>query len=529
MELAKIMTVLSQKFPITQLSMPDSVNIQNIYLLERNLEPLETDVLYVGDFSHLDSETAVPERTPLLLCGEVPQEFILNHQCLAFFPENKLFSLFNFVKDFFMEETALVARLTQFAMAAPRENYLQDIVNEASRVIGNPIILTDISYNIMALSEGYPIEDSPFENCIVEGQFTEDWLLFALESDKVEAERKQSGEYVGYPNNEPYFSSCLKRKHPVLCCKLYANNKNLGYLISHSINTPFTDRHISQLSIISSVVASNIEGRFGLKNIGSIQEKLLADILEATSLKEIESLYYKFSYLAKNQLSGKMCAVVFKPENGTHQNVIPYMRLRLKALLPQAFVTYSNNHLVLTVPVNNDAPLLSATDMEALNELADKDGLRAGISNPFSDVRQLPQAVAQAIRALEYEPRYRSHRNLSWYCDNTFYEMLAVCQNELLLSNLTHPILGLLSDYDKTHGTNLYNTLYVYLCNNKNIKHCTALLHLSRSSLYYRLNRIKELTGSDIDEPEIAFDLMCSFKVEEYAQSNMIAGSGKNG
>lgn len=521
MELAKIMNALAQRFPITQLAMQNLAHIQNIYLLERSMESFGSNVLYIGDFANLPPEVTVPENTPLLLCGDVPQEFILGHQCVAFFPADELFPLFNFAKDFFMEETALVARLAQFATAANRENDLQDMVDEASRIIGNPLILMDISYNIMALSDGYPIEGSPFENCIVEGQFTEEWLMFALESDKVEADRKQNGEYVGHPNNEPYFSSCLKREHPVLCCKLYANNKNLGYLISHSSNAPFTDRHISQLSVISSVVASTIEGRFGLKNIGTVQEKLLADILEATSPKEVESLYYKFSYLAKGQVPAKMCAMVFKPENDTRQNVIPYMRLRLKAILPKAFVVYFNHHLVLVAPVGVDAPTLSRDDMEAVDKFAGLNEIHAGVSNPLSDIRQLPQAVSQAIRALAYEPRYSSHPHLSWYCDNAFFEMLTACQNDFLLSNMTHPILGLLADYDRAHNTDLYNTLYIYLCNNKNIHRCTGLLHLSRSSLYYRLNRIKELTGVDVDDPEVAFDLMCSFKAEEFARSGM--------
>ncbi|MEC4176893.1 helix-turn-helix domain-containing protein [Adlercreutzia sp. R7] len=521
MELAKIMSALEQKFPVTQLSTAGAANIRNIYLLDRELDSFEPDVLYVGDFDQISPGAEVPPQTPLLLCGTVPREFTLSHGCLAFFPEDRLFALFNFAKDFLAEETMLVAQLSQYVVAAGRENDLQVIVDEASRIIGNPLILMDISYNIMALSEGYPIEGSPFENSIVDGQFTDEWLLFALEADKVEAERKQRGEYVGYPDNEPYFSSCLRREHPVLCCKLYANNKNLGYLISHSCNTPFTDRHTAQLAVISNVVASTIEGRFGLKNMGSAQEKLLADILEAESPKEIEGLFYKFSYLAAGQIPDKMCAVVLDPDGDARQNIVPYLRLRLKALLPQALVAYSGHHLVAVIPINAEAPTLSPADTTALEELAVQDGVRAGISNPCTDIRQLPQAVLQATRALEYGSRYEKFSHLSWYCDNVFFEMLTACQNKLPLSNMTHPVLELLSDYDQAHGTDLHHTLQVYLLNNKNIYRCTDLLHLSRSSLYYRLNRIKELTGADIDDSDMAFDLLCSFKTEEFARRNV--------
>jgi purine catabolism regulator len=67
------------------------------------------------------------------------------------------------------------------------------------------------------------------------------------------------------------------------------------------------------------------------------------------------------------------------------------------------------------------------------------------------------------------------------------------------------PFRGLvlpLADYDLKRGSDLVKTLTVYFDTGTNASETADRLFLHRNSLLYRLERIQELTGLDLKEPE---------------------------
>ncbi|MGH2449365.1 MAG: PucR family transcriptional regulator [Chloroflexota bacterium] len=60
-------------------------------------------------------------------------------------------------------------------------------------------------------------------------------------------------------------------------------------------------------------------------------------------------------------------------------------------------------------------------------------------------------------------------------------------------------VLGPLQRYDRTHGGDLVNTLRVYLEEGCNASRAASTLYLHRSGLLYRLRRIEELLGMNLN------------------------------
>lgn len=54
--------------------------------------------------------------------------------------------------------------------------------------------------------------------------------------------------------------------------------------------------------------------------------------------------------------------------------------------------------------------------------------------------------------------------------------------------------------YDERHGGDLVRTLASYLAHGGNASRCAQDLYLHRSGLLYRLGRIEDLLGVDLDE-----------------------------
>ncbi len=72
------------------------------------------------------------------------------------------------------------------------------------------------------------------------------------------------------------------------------------------------------------------------------------------------------------------------------------------------------------------------------------------------------------------------------------------------------PFAGLvqpLEDYDRERGSDLARTLAVYFDAGENASEAAERLFLHRNSLLYRLERIQNLTGLDLKDPEVRLAL----------------------
>jgi DNA-binding PucR family transcriptional regulator len=67
--------------------------------------------------------------------------------------------------------------------------------------------------------------------------------------------------------------------------------------------------------------------------------------------------------------------------------------------------------------------------------------------------------------------------------------------------------LGALAEYDERKNTELVKTLTQYLQHGGGYEATSRALSVHRSTLKYRLQRIRELTGFDLGDPETHFNL----------------------
>ena len=66
--------------------------------------------------------------------------------------------------------------------------------------------------------------------------------------------------------------------------------------------------------------------------------------------------------------------------------------------------------------------------------------------------------------------------------------------------------LGPLIDYDSVHGTPLVLTLSEYLDRGGNYEASAQALSVYRSTLKYRLRRIRQVSGYDLSLPDVQFN-----------------------
>jgi purine catabolism regulator len=144
-------------------------------------------------------------------------------------------------------------------------------------------------------------------------------------------------------------------------------------------------------------------------------------------------------------------------------------------------------------------------------------GSQAGVSRPAS-VSQLPQAQDEARAAHRLGPSSNTRR-VHFYDDLVLYRLLSPLGTGPTLANFVEGELKPLIEYDEAHNGELLQTLNEYLRSNGNKILTARALQLQRRSVYYRLERIEELLGTSVDDPELRVRLYVALRAREMLMS----------
>ena len=93
------------------------------------------------------------------------------------------------------------------------------------------------------------------------------------------------------------------------------------------------------------------------------------------------------------------------------------------------------------------------------------------------------------------------------------YRMLSSVTDPAGIEAFMNDQLGTLLDYDKRHRSDLLGTLAQYFDSGCNIDQAAAVLSIHRSTLKYRLKRIRELLGQDLNDGSTRLDLHLATRV----------------
>ena len=192
------------------------------------------------------------------------------------------------------------------------------------------------------------------------------------------------------------------------------------------------------------------------------------------------------------------------------------LRDDLYFIFPKSHVVfYGNQMVVLCVDQEKTAGFKIDTH---LNNFLLKHHLKIGISYFFQEIEEFQQYYFQAGAALRIGAK-RNPKQLSFhYEDFKFYHLLE-CVGKPGIQNLRDFIHGgliMLKDYDRKHQSELCLTLKIFIDYGCNYKESCQILHIHRNTLSYRIDRIRVLSGLELNSQKTLFDLAYSFRILEY-------------
>lgn len=190
---------------------------------------------------------------------------------------------------------------------------------------------------------------------------------------------------------------------------------------------------------------------------------------------------------------------------------------------PKIQTAMSDDHLVIFTPVTSEPAQQYWQNLYRYTCRIIEDNEYAidfvqgigGIANAPTDYFNKYQQAVEASHVLINNP---STRPYAFFDDLGAYTIL----NELRESPSAHVFaqnyLKELYELSNNQQMDLFNTLKVYLQNNGSMKQTAEDLYLHRSTLNYRLDKIRDIMKVDIDDANERFNIMLSFKLLDLSE-----------
>lgn len=137
-----------------------------------------------------------------------------------------------------------------------------------------------------------------------------------------------------------------------------------------------------------------------------------------------------------------------------------------------------------------------------------------GVSMPFSGWDELDVQFIQAEAAIRY---CKGANPVSLCADHVWTYLTEQLEQIANVSQLYHPAVIALAEYDQKKGSQLLYTLYAYLANERSLSVTAEKLFVHRNTLLHRLSRIRDVVPLDLDNMDMREHIMLSYRMLESA------------
>lgn len=510
MELTTILTKLEAYSPKAILQVNEPTYIETHRRLTASQSFLYPQCLYVGKASDLPDHLDSADVNNIIVIADVkiPASYMKdqNLNLISVAPTFSTLEILDDLADIMIDEAKLIADMRRLIDALYSNNGIKYMVEVAAELFGNPILVNDVTYKILAMSE--------------KKDFTDDTLAAAKDLGYVHEVN------FSYMKKDRVFEQIRKRDYPVLSTSTKDNvnwlfrsikihNLEIGHVAVVETNHPFRKIDYELLDRFSKLIAIEMEkSDFYKSNKGIMFNYLLSDLLSG-KMQNTKSFQQRLNYLNWKMYNYFQVLVVFDHDEINFDTRVHHIGEEIRSIIPDCRWTVHQKNIVILLNRTTE-DILSAKEKEVLKNFLTVNNLSVGASNYYSSIFETRKHYLQALRALELGLYTSKTKGYFLYDDYIFAYIANVLSKRNNLMDFIHPAVKFLYQYDQQNDAQLLETLDQYLLFVNNPVKAAQSLHIHRNTLLYRINRIKELTKIDLDNGDERLKLQSSLKFLNY-------------
>ncbi len=483
----------------------------------------ESGILYVAENSAPALESPRASLNLLFFLEELPYMDELR----ARFPQANLIlikktesisrdALYDVISDIFLADNRFIARVNRLSQISGSGRGLQALIDEAALLLESPIIIIDTSYRLIAMSDSIQAED---EHQLAEqrriGMLTENNLLRMRRDNIFERIRRQPDRmlYGIAPDAHHWWMNML----------VYVNGIEAAEMGIMENRRKFTDYDFELMQHLRSLISAEMrQGHSFGAGYGAADPLLVTELLEQ-AFNTDEILRYRARLLNWPDAPFYFVLSVFpetRDSNGRQlQRQADILISQLVHLLPKTYWRIGENDLVFIV-LSQSRDCRALSENQRLLELLRSNHFSAILSNPVSRLREIHRAYQQTLGLYRLREYLADSSPLRLYEDHYILLIADTLRQTHDLEDFYYSYVMAIRDYDRVYHTDYLRTLYEYLTHVENPALIARNLNIHKNTLYYRINKLKELFPADLSDGRIRLRIQLTLELMRLEQMN---------
>lgn len=479
-------------------------------ILTDNCENYIKNCVYVGKTSMLKRKIDKMSNISIILIKDDDIEFKnyidKNIKIIELNNNLNIFDIYDEVKAMFRRNSLcnqIKIKLLELVLA---DVGLEEIIKTASKLIGNPLIVIDLSFKVLVSSPFENISDTLWLDHVKRGYCS---YGFIAELKKLKVIKE------GNKINRPFEVTCPASPTKKVVSRIRVEGKIVGNILLLECQKKIESEDYIYLALISNIISKELSKKHFYRNTrNTIREEILYDLLE-NNLQNDEIIKERLNN-ASLKFNKYICIYVidiskYKLKHSIYDR---FLESHILNFFPLGYLIYYKGHITI-INAKKEYSIKESKSNE-IDKFLLENNLKMGKSNKFLSIRDCSIFYNQAIEALKIGNIIEPDRYFYQYKNIQPYIFIYRLKDRLKEEDLHNNALDLLKTYDDENKSELYKTLYIYLKNNHNITKTSEEMHVHRNTLRYRLEKITDILGFDIDENDNSFKLYYAIKSVDF-------------
>lgn len=384
-----------------------------------------------------------------------------------------------------------------------RDLGMQNIVDEASKIMERPLWLTNLNYHFLTNPGAiYPVNEKLMESYRF-GMIEKERLLYLHHKKITDAINRNKGPYV-------YFDEILNSTLAVTAVRI--KDIVVAHLVACETDTPIGEFDIAFLNRLKDVISLELQRNSPSKvESKSVISLVLNEMLER-QCSTMNRVYNRLE--AAKYTLGKDFRLIIICREIDEQEDFPWSTVagQMDSLFWRTISTDYCGHLVILINQDND---ITDYQIEQFSQALRHSNLKAGISYQFHDLAKLYQVYCEVLELISIKEQMNSMEHLYRYEDCIVDMAAAQLVDKLDIHSIAGDAIAKVIAYDKKYGQEAMPTLKAYVGCSFNVKRTAKKLHVHENTMRYRVKRLEEIMGIDLDNSRNIFELVLALKILE--------------
>lgn len=364
-----------------------------------------------------------------------------------------------------------------------QEADVQQIVNEAALIFGNPVVVIDTKFHIMFFSTNIEVNIDHWKETMLR-EYVSDEIVSDLENSQLINRLHTGAELIEHD---------IPGNHKALRYPMFYRKKYIGFVGVYDYRKPLSENDGNMLrTVAKALVVALGRDRNISDDSQNDYEYLLERLIRCTDVERARWVCRKHSETVFGTRLILLCLEKRGDEEARQNIASERIRDVMKKTLYRHYSIVFENRVYMLFDLGIVSEEFWEKTLETLEKYCVSHNLTAGVSHEFDNQEFVPLAGKQAVNALKWGED-KTQERIHFFDDYMVDCMMEQCVQTYPAEFFMHPALHRLMEYDAEYHTEYYYTLRVYLDNFCSMKATAEKLNIHYNTMKYRVSMIENI------------------------------------